>query len=141
MKTERFAVGALAAAVEGFDAGVVERIEMQSVDRTDGLFTAVDLLCEIICERVRKVQMYVIVLCRCDRPDHSSVVGRKLTRKREAATPLPSSSSRTKPSTKEAGCGCQATVIELFSALHSSARIRGAPGAASKEKKNYSPVK
>lgn len=45
------------------------------------------------------------------------------------ATPTPSSNSRTKPSTKEAGCGCQATVIELFSALQSSARILGAPGA------------
>jgi hypothetical protein len=48
------------------------------------------------------------------------------------ATPTPSSNSRTKPSTKEAGCGCQATVIELFSALQSSARILGAPGAVSK---------
>ena len=45
------------------------------------------------------------------------------------ATPTPSSNSRTKPSTKEAGCGCQATVIELFSALQSSARILGTPGA------------
>ena len=48
VKTQRLAVGPVAAAVESFDSGVVQRIEMQAVHCADGLFAAVNLL------RVRK---------------------------------------------------------------------------------------
>ena len=45
---------------------------------------------------------------------------------------LLSSSSRMYPSTRAVGCGAQARVTVLFSALHSSGMKLGAPGAARK---------
>lgn len=47
--------------------------------------------------------------------------------------PLPSSSSKTYPSTYEVGGGCHATVTLLFSALHSSGIMAGEFGAAAKQ--------
>jgi hypothetical protein len=47
--------------------------------------------------------------------------------------PLPSSSSKTYPSTYEVGGGCHATVTLLFSALHSSGIMAGELGAAAKQ--------
>ena len=97
---------------------------MQAVHCADGLFSAVNFLKK----RKRKISRENLLIIFLTRGNHFfSFVW--LTRKRPVATPTPSSNSRTKPSTKEAGCGCQATVIELFSALQSSARILGTPGA------------
>jgi len=47
--------------------------------------------------------------------------------------PLPSSSSKTYPSTYEVGGGCHATVTLLFSALHSSGIMAGEFGAEAKQ--------
>lgn len=115
MEPEALAVRSVAAAVERPHAGVVQRVEVEPVHGANGLPAAVHLL--------RSVGVLVAT-------DATKLA--VLTRNRPGAplAPVPSSSSRTKPSTNEPAPACHATVIELFSALHSSATMHGAPGAA-----------
>lgn len=46
VKTQRIAVGPFTAAVEGFNTGIIKRIEMQAVHRADGFLATVNLLGE-----------------------------------------------------------------------------------------------
>lgn len=66
MKTERIAVGPFPATVEGFNAGVIKRIEMQAVHCADGLFSAVNFLKK----RKRKISRENLLIIFLTRGNH-----------------------------------------------------------------------